>query len=69
MRNEYAIQAMGSSKVNELRESAARERLLRTAKMRQPGICCQALIGLGKAMIAAGKALKAILEREAALNA
>ena len=62
MRNEYSIQIMGRSKVNELRESAARERLLRTAKTRQPGICCQALI-------AAGKALKAILERKAALNA
>ncbi|MCJ7623413.1 MAG: hypothetical protein MUO76_07905 [Anaerolineaceae bacterium] len=68
MRNEYSLQIMARCTVNELRESAARERSLKLATMREPGICCQALISLGKAMIAAGNGLKAILERNTALS-
>ena len=68
MRNEYSIQIMGRCKVNELRESAARERLQKTAKTRQSGICCQALIKFGETLIAAGNGLKAKLN-DAGLNA
>ena len=69
MNNYYEMQKMGKLKSIQFEDDAARERSLKQAAMREPGIASQVLAKAAQGLIAAGESLKALTERETALNA
>ena len=69
MKGTYTLQHLALHKQQSAEQNASRMRLLKQARAGQPGIGSKALAKAAQGLIAVGKSLKALMEREPALNA